>query len=282
MRRLRTAEGARDGAVRARPGAGAETRRGRLGARASERGVQAPLHLAPLASQGRRPPQRPPSAASLALARPEGGSRYLRARREALGCAAALRSRLATSIPGPRFHTVRYSDVLSAAAQWRPLIVPEPLESPDSEFTPAAPETAAPATDGAASCPAPDARPDAPAKPRSTWRPRRELLKRSFTSTGSARSTAALRPHEAQTLPRPTREPRATARHPRRIHRASGASAASGPRAPPHFHTRLVRRQPPATHDSQVQGELFDTSACDLGTRHGAPKGRSYYLRAYP
>jgi hypothetical protein len=76
-------------------------------------------------------------------------------------------SRLAASIPGPRFHTVRYAGVLSAAAKWRPLIVPEEPDSPGRDA--AAASSAAQA--GASG--------DEP-KARSSWRPWRELLKRSF------------------------------------------------------------------------------------------------------
>jgi hypothetical protein len=41
----------------------------------------------------------------------------------------SLLTRLATSVPPPRFHTVRYSGVLAAASCWRPLITPEPPEA---------------------------------------------------------------------------------------------------------------------------------------------------------
>ena len=38
----------------------------------------------------------------------------------------SLLCRLATSVPPPRFHTVRYAGVLAAASPWRPRIAPKP------------------------------------------------------------------------------------------------------------------------------------------------------------
>ena len=38
----------------------------------------------------------------------------------------SLLCRLATSVPAPRFHTVRYAGVLAAASPWRPKIAPMP------------------------------------------------------------------------------------------------------------------------------------------------------------
>jgi hypothetical protein len=37
--------------------------------------------------------------------------------------------RLAAAVPGPGFHTFRYGGILSSAARWRPLVVPEPEPS---------------------------------------------------------------------------------------------------------------------------------------------------------
>jgi hypothetical protein len=45
--------------------------------------------------------------------------------------------RLAAAILGPGFHTVRYGGILSSAAKWRPLVVPEPSE-PTARPSPAA------------------------------------------------------------------------------------------------------------------------------------------------
>ena len=38
----------------------------------------------------------------------------------------SLLCRLATSVPPPRLHTVRYAGVLAAASLWRPRIAPKP------------------------------------------------------------------------------------------------------------------------------------------------------------
>ena len=45
--------------------------------------------------------------------------------------------RLATSVPAPRLHTVRYAGVLAAARAWRPRIAPKP---PTEEPAPASAE----------------------------------------------------------------------------------------------------------------------------------------------
>ena len=39
--------------------------------------------------------------------------------------------RLATSVPPPRLHTVRYAGVLAAASPWRPTIAPKPAAASD-------------------------------------------------------------------------------------------------------------------------------------------------------
>ena len=44
----------------------------------------------------------------------------------------SLLCRLATSVPPPRFHTVRYAGVIAPASPWRPLIAPQPLAQPSS------------------------------------------------------------------------------------------------------------------------------------------------------
>ena len=48
----------------------------------------------------------------------------------------SLLCRLATSVPPPRFHTVRYAGVLAAASPWRPRVAPKPpTEEPAAERT---------------------------------------------------------------------------------------------------------------------------------------------------
>ena len=89
----------------------------------------------------------------------------------------SLLCRLAASVPGPGFHTVRYGGVLAAAAEWRPLVVPAP-PSEDEQ------------SDSAAPSPDETGPPSRPPTHRSRWRPWTELLKRSFSSTSAARDAA--------------------------------------------------------------------------------------------
>ena len=70
----------------------------------------------------------------------------------------SLLCRLATSVPPPRFHTVKYAGVLASASPWRPCIAPEP--PPSARDTP----------------------PEEPTRGRgpSHYRPWAELLRRTF------------------------------------------------------------------------------------------------------
>jgi hypothetical protein len=74
--------------------------------------------------------------------------------------------RLATTVPPPHFHTVRYAGVLAAASQWRARVVPPPKPAADSDDT----------TSVCSTCTAKDK----PPTHRSGYRPWRELLMRSF------------------------------------------------------------------------------------------------------
>ena len=77
----------------------------------------------------------------------------------AVGCdPLSLLCRIATSVPPPRFHTVKYAGVLAPASPWRPRIAPSP---------PNAIEEQAPAV-------------DPPKRPIGTYRPWADLLKRTF------------------------------------------------------------------------------------------------------
>ena len=53
--------------------------------------------------------------------------------------------RLATSVPAPRFHTVRYVGVLAAASPWRPRIAPKPPRRSRPQRAPSPPERGRPA-----------------------------------------------------------------------------------------------------------------------------------------
>jgi hypothetical protein len=153
----------------------------------------------------------------------------------------AFLSRLAASIPGPRFHTVRYAGVLSAAAKWRPLIVPEELDSPG-------PDTAAAAGAGEGGAPG-----DEP-KARSSWRPWRELLKRSFAIDLLCPKCGAPMKLKAFLV-----SPQSLRRLLGTLGERTEAPQRAPPRGPPYFQTQAVvrQRQPGA----EVQSELFDSPA---------------------
>jgi hypothetical protein len=150
--------------------------------------------------------------------------------------------RLAASVPGPGFHTVRYGGILSAASKWRPLVVPDVPAAPAS---PSAPPVfdAPPAGKG-------------PRPPRTRWRPWRELLKRCFdidlqcSQCGGPMKLKAFltRPQSLrrllETLSEPTEPP------PR-----------APPRDPPYFQTRAVHRHGHHDEGPDAQTELFDEPA---------------------
>ncbi len=74
--------------------------------------------------------------------------------------------RLATTVPPPHFHSVRYAGVLAAASQWRARVVPPPKPSAEPD-------------DRNHQCSTCTAK-DTPPTHRSGYRPWRELLMRSF------------------------------------------------------------------------------------------------------
>jgi len=110
---------------------------------------------------------RPPIGQERLEARPDGLVRIALKRAYADGTVAvdmdplSLLCRLATSVPPPRYHTVKYAGVLAPASTWRARIAPppaapvEPVEAPE--------DAAAPKRGGAG-----------------TYRPWAELLKRTF------------------------------------------------------------------------------------------------------
>jgi hypothetical protein len=75
----------------------------------------------------------------------------------------SLLCRLATSVPPPRFHTVKYAGVLAPASLWRSRIAPPSKAPPRAE-----------ATEGQAH------EEDDPKRATSSYRPWAELLKRTF------------------------------------------------------------------------------------------------------
>lgn len=87
----------------------------------------------------------------------------------------ALLVRLATTVPPPGFHTIRYADVLAAASNWRARVVPPPppLQPPTAHS-----DDYSNCTTDCATC-SPKAK-DKPPTHRSGYRPWRELLMRAF------------------------------------------------------------------------------------------------------
>jgi hypothetical protein len=145
--------------------------------------------------------------------------------------------RLAASVPGPGFHTFRYGGILSAAAQYRPLVVPEPSEAASK----AAARSETPASG------------EAPSKPRSTWRPWSELLKRSFDiDIQCAQCGGPMRLKAFLTRPQSLRRLLQTLGEP------SDAPQRAPPRPPPYFAGKPRRYR---QHDSGAQTALFDEPA---------------------
>jgi Putative transposase len=111
---------------------------------------------------------RPPVAQERVELRPDGLVRITLKKAYADGTVAvdmdplSLLCRLATSVPLPRFHTVRYAGMLAAASPWRSRIVPQPQSQPQ----PAAEATTA-------------SEPETP-KRTGGYRPWAELLARTF------------------------------------------------------------------------------------------------------
>ena len=95
---------------------------------------------------------RPPIAQERLQLRPDGLVRITLKKAYTDGTVAvdmdplSLLCRLATSVPPPRFHTVRYAGVLASASPWRPRIAPKPpTEEPAAETTkPTKPDPTAP------------------------------------------------------------------------------------------------------------------------------------------
>jgi hypothetical protein len=109
---------------------------------------------------------RPPIAQERVELRPDGLVRLSLERAFADGTVAvdmdplSLLCRLATSVPPPRFHVVKYAGVLASASPWRARIGPRPAKNDEPVKT----------------------GDDAPAKPRARgdYRPWAELLRRTF------------------------------------------------------------------------------------------------------
>jgi hypothetical protein len=128
----------------------------------------------------------------------------------------SLLCRLATSVPPPRFHTVRYAGVLAAASPWRPRIAPK-----------------APTEEPAAASAEPDR-----TGPAGGYRPWAELLARTFavdvlrcpSCQGRMRLLAVIK------------EPASIARYLAAVGEASEVPRRSPGRGPPYWKSQVLRR----------------------------------------
>lgn len=127
----------------------------------------------------------------------------------------SLLSRLAASVPAPRFHTVRYAGVLASASKLRPRLAPKPAVVP--------PENAAPM----------------PERPRrGAYRPWAELLKRTFgfdvltcPCCGGSMKLLAI-----------VTDPKSVARYLRGIGEPTDVPQRTPARGPPYWQSRVLRR----------------------------------------
>jgi hypothetical protein len=164
---------------------------------------------------------RPPVAQERVHLRPDGLVRITLKKAYADGTVAvdmdplSLLSRLATSVPPPRFHTVRYASVLASASSWRSRIAPKPP-----------PE--APAATGESETP----------KPTGGYRPWAELLARTF----GVDVLACPKCQGRLKLLAMVTAPESIARYLAAVGEATEVPRRSENRGPPYWKSRLLRR----------------------------------------
>jgi hypothetical protein len=129
----------------------------------------------------------------------------------------SLLCRLATSVPPPRFHTVRYAGVLAAASPWRPKIAPKP---PQEELAAASAE---PDRTGSAG----------------GYRPWAELLARTF----AVDVLACPKCHGRMRLLALVQQPANVARFLAAMGEPTELPRRSPGRGPPYWKSRVLRRQ---------------------------------------
>ena len=151
----------------------------------------------------------------------------------------AFLGRLAASVPGPGFHTLRYGGVLSAAAKWRPEVVPERLETSTAD------DASKTSTDG-----------EEKRKPRSTWLPWRDLLRRSFDLEVECPLCAG--PMKLKAFLTGGRSLR---RLLEKLGEVTDVPQRAPPRPPPYFASQAVRQPQQQGDGRQQQAELFDEPA---------------------
>jgi hypothetical protein len=164
---------------------------------------------------------RPPVAQERVDLRPDGLVRITLKKAYADGTVAvdmdplSLLCRLATSVPPPRFHTVRYAGVLASASRWRSRIAPKPP-----------PETAAATGEPAAT------------KRAGGYRPWAELLARTF----AVDVLACPRCEGRMKLLAMVDDPASIARYLAAAGEATEVPRRSPSRGPPYWKSRVLRR----------------------------------------
>jgi hypothetical protein len=164
---------------------------------------------------------RPPIAQERLAPLPDGLVRIILKRAYSDGTVAvdmdplSLLCRLATSVPPPRLHTVRYAGVLAAGSQWRARITPEPPEPEEVE--------------------------DAPARgwPGGGYRPWAELLARSFAMDVLSCPSCGGRMRLVALLEQPAR----IARYLAAVGEATELPRRSPSRGPPYWKSQVLRRK---------------------------------------
>ena len=129
----------------------------------------------------------------------------------------SLLCRLATSVPPPRFHTVRYAGVLAAASPWRPKIAPKP-----------------PSEEPAATSAEPDR-----TRPAGGYRPWAQLLARTF----AVDVLACPKCHGRMRLLAMVEEPANVARFLAAMGEPTEVPCRSPGRGPPYWKSGVLRRQ---------------------------------------
>jgi hypothetical protein len=127
----------------------------------------------------------------------------------------SLLCRLATSVPPPRFHTVKYAGVLAPASPWRPRLAPQSPEAADAGDKPGRPAHAG------------------------AYRPWAELLARTFAVDVLVCSTCQGR----MTLLGLVKNPAIIARTLATVGEATEVPRRSPGRGPPYWKSRVLRRQ---------------------------------------
>ena len=127
----------------------------------------------------------------------------------------SLLSRLAASVPPPRFHTVRYAGVLGSASKLRARLAPKP------------PTATAPCVEDIANVPRP-----------SPYRPWAELLRRTF----GLDVLACPRCQGRMRLLATVTEPKSVARYLRALGEPTDGPARAPARGPPYWKSRVLRR----------------------------------------